>query len=92
MSFKRKPGRLGPPPSPSEVTGNLDQPEHAPAPPAPVARPVSGNRKHHEPLKDLNFKVPETFHEEFARAAFENKLKRVDLLKEAFEIWKKSRQ
>lgn len=88
-TFKPKGSRLGAPPPPTETTGNLNQPEHAPALPAAlVPQPLPETK---ERYKHLNFRVAESFFDDFARAAFDNKLTQVDLLKESFEAWKKAR-
>jgi len=42
-----------------------------------------------ETLVDLNFKVPPDFRDRFKRAAFEARLKNVQLLVRAFETWER---
>jgi hypothetical protein len=81
MSAFAKKSRLEPPPTIEQAPGNVDKPEVAPEGPAREPR-----RK--EPLKDLNFKVPENFYWEFCDLAHARRLKHIQLLREMFDAYK----
>jgi hypothetical protein len=82
--------RLGEPPKEAEAPGNVDKPEVAPAAPPPPLPRQAAEQAAKEPMRDLNFKVPESFFYAFGDLAHARRMKKVDLLREMFESFAKS--
>ena len=83
---KRKKGlRLPPPPPVEKAPNNLEQPEHAPAPPAESKRPerVTGR------TAQFATRVRADWLHNFKVYAANNDMKLVELLEKAFEAYKK---
>jgi hypothetical protein len=55
----------------------------------PAGTALQRGQAMNETLVDLNFKVPEDFRERFRCAAFDARLKNVQLLVRAFEAWER---
>jgi hypothetical protein len=88
----KKPGRFGTIPSPEESDNNLEAPEIAPAAPEIPAeeQPTPAQKKSRGKTGrtvPFSTKVSSDFDRNFRRIAFENDLKKCELLEECLELY-----